>query len=119
MRHYREMIDVRVGSAQEHGVQLVGALPAVAGGSDPVQVPTLFLWRGRVHQVRAVLSQWTQRVPWWRVSGEDLQGPREGGGDLLLEQRVWRVEAGAGRARGLGVYDLVEDEQWWLERVAD
>ncbi|WP_202977035.1 DUF6504 family protein [Ornithinimicrobium flavum] len=117
MRHYREMIEVRVGSAQEHGVQLVGALPAVGAGRDPVQVPTLFLWRGRVHQVRAVLSQWTQRVPWWRAVGEGLQS-RRGEGDLL-EQRVWRVEAGAGRAGGLGVYDLVEDEQWWLERVAD
>lgn len=116
MRHYREMIDVRVGSAQEHGVQLVGALPAVAGGSDPVQVPTLFLWRGRVHQVRAVLSQWTQRVPWWRRQEEGASG---GPSAEVLEQQVWRVEASAGRTLGRGVYDLVQDERWRLERVSD
>ena len=108
MRHYREVIEVR----------LVGALPAVAGSGGPVEVPTLFLWRGKVHQVRAVLSQWSQRVPWWRAEGEEREDTLTGG-DRLLERRVWRVEAGAGRAQGLGVYDLVEDERWWLERVAD
>lgn len=115
MRRYQEEIDVRVGSATEHGVRLVAALPAVVDGPDPVEVPTLFLWHGRVHKVRAVLSQWTQRVPWWRGAGEGLTGPGEG----LLERRVWRVEAGAGRSQAVGVYDLVEDERWWLERVAD
>lgn len=114
MRRYQEEIEVRVGPAQEHGVRLVGALPAVVDGSDPAEVPTLFLWHGRVHQVRAVLSQWTQRVPWWRGSGEDAPD-----GEGMLERRVWRVEAGAGRSHGVGVYDLVEDERWWLERVTD
>jgi hypothetical protein len=33
---------------------------------------------------------------------------------------VWRVEAGAGRSRGTGVFDLVADAgQWSLARVSD
>lgn len=124
-RRYQEQIEVRLGRAEEHGVQLVGALPvsAVKGQGGPTQeVPTLFLWRGRVHLVRAVLSQWSQRVPWWRPDGMpagEEDGPGSPGSSSSLEHRVWRVEAGAGRAAGTGVYDLVEGEQWWLERVSD
>lgn len=116
-RRYQEQIEVRVGPAHEHGVRLTGAVPAVASGAGPMEVPTLFLWRGRVHQVRAVLSQWSQRVPWWRPDGE--VGQDDAAVQAGLERRVWRVEAGAGRSHGTGVYDLVQGEQWWLERVAD
>lgn len=82
---------------------------AVEAGAG-VEVPTLFLWRGRVHLVRAVLAQWSQRVPWWRAEDPVDEG---------LERRVWRVEAGAGRSMGTGVYDLVQDDRWWLTRVSD
>lgn len=126
-RRYQEQIEVRVGPAGEHGVRLAAALPVVTSEPGDPQVPTLFLWRGRVHLVRAVLAQWSQRVPWWRLEGAVGDEHEGAGGDAddpgatgcRLERRVWRVEAGAGRSRGAGVYDLVQDGQWWLERVAD
>lgn len=142
-RSYHEPVEVRVGRAQEHGVRIEAALPVglevaggvgVAGGRggaehDDPQVPAVFLWRGRVHLVRAVLGQWSLRVPWWRseertdpgsAPAEDAAvGVAGGSGGGELERTVWRVEAGAGRAAGTGVYDLVQGEQWWLERVAD
>lgn len=127
-RRYQEQIEVRVGPAAEHGVRLAAALPLLADGPEGHQVPTLFLWRGRVHMVRAVLAQWSQRVPWWRlegaVGGDQEATPVDDADEVSpagprLERRVWRVEAGAGRSRGTGVYDLVQDGQWWLERVAD
>ena len=82
----------------------------------PTHVPTTFLWQGRVHVVRGVLAQWTQRVPWWRRQEEGVSG---GPSAEVLEQQVWRVEASAGRTLGQGVYDLVQDERWRLERVSD
>lgn len=131
-RQYEEQVEVRMGLAAEHGVRVEGALPTLAGAPGPVQgaarevgdlpalvvdqgqglveVPTVFLWRGRVHMVKAVLAQWSQRVPWWRA-----EDPVEEG----LERRVWRVEAGAGRSMGTGVYDLVQDDRWRLARVSD
>lgn len=123
-RRYQEQIEVRVGPAQEYGVRLAGALPALvetADGTGPgeLEVPALFLWRGRLHLVRAVLAQWSQRVPWWRSEVGSGGGDEVVPGAGPLERRVWRVEAGAGRSGGTGVYDLVEDGQWWLERVAD
>lgn len=121
-RRYEEQVEVRLGAAAEHGVRVEGALPmpwpegvteaeggAMAEG-EAQSVPTVFLWRGRVHLVRAVLGQWSQRVPWWRAEDPGGEG---------LERRVWRVEAGAGRSMGTGVYDLVQDDRWWLSRVSD
>ena len=138
-RRYDEQIEVRWGAAGEHGVRLEGALPG--GARSTVEVPTLFLWRGRVHVVRAVLARWTQRVPWWRIDpdaevragtevrarAEVKQIAVEGGADVdrdratrpELERVVWRVEAGAGRSSGTGVYDLVQGERWRLDRVTD
>ncbi|WP_202865417.1 DUF6504 family protein [Ornithinimicrobium sufpigmenti] len=135
-RRYEEQVEVRLGAAAEHGVRVEGALlrPWTEGEAEgeaereteagaqaeawtgaPTQagtqtVPTVFLWRGRVHLVRAVLGQWSQRVPWWRAEDPGGEG---------LERRVWRVEAGAGRSMGTGVYDLVQDDRWWLSRVSD
>lgn len=107
-RRYQDEVEVRLGDPVEHRVRLEpgwqrSAQPEVA------EVPTLFLWRGRVHIVRGVLAQWTQRTPWWRRPDRAE----------VLEHQVWRVEATAGRAMGSGVYDLVHDEQWLLERVND
>lgn len=108
-RRYHEQIEVRLGSAREHGVRVEGALPVVSGGE--AQVPTLFLWRGRLHLVRVVLAQWSQRVPWWRsAESEDVRG---------LERVVWRVEAGTGASGGTGVYDLAQGDRWWLDHVTD
>ena len=134
-RSYHEPVEVRLGRAAEHGVRVETALPAGVAGlsegtgalvSEDPQVPAVFLWRGRLHLVQAVLGQWSLRVAWWRTedrdgppAGPDL--PRLGGGPggEQLERVVWRVEAGPGRLAGTGVYDLVQGERWWLERVAD
>ncbi|WP_298746075.1 DUF6504 family protein [uncultured Serinicoccus sp.] len=132
-RSYHEPVEVRLGRAREHGVRIETALPAgvaddleTPGEPDP-QVPAVFLWRGRLHLVRAVLGQWSLRVAWWRAEDRDgppaagpgRPGPGGGPGEEQLERVVWRVEAGAGRSAGTGVYDLVQGERWWLERVAD
>ena len=81
--------------------------------------PAEFLWRGRLWQVRAVVSHWVETGPWWTSPGvravvgsegpsqqaieeSGAAGPDVGavpGGavatldDLLAEQEVWRVEA--------------------------
>jgi hypothetical protein len=97
------------------------------GGLD--DAPVQFVWRGRLYLVREVLSRWRERSAWWEqsavaaVHGDDhlqeLGGPGGGGGGAGtvtavrrvlelgdLEREVWRVEAGIGRGRVLGVYDL-------------
>ncbi|MFX0537280.1 DUF6504 family protein [Ornithinimicrobium sp. Y1847] len=107
MRRYQDQVEVRLGDPGEHRVRLEDGWRR---GAEPVveEVPTLFLWHGRVHVVRGVLAQWTQRLPWWRD-----------GVDGRLEQEVWRVEASAGRSAGTGVYELRKGETWLLERVSD
>ncbi len=113
-RRYQDPVEVRLGDPVEHRVRLEPGWCRGAGAAgEGADVPTTFLWHGRVHLVRGVLAQWTQRVPWWR---QEDQAP---GSAPRLEQQVWRVEATAGRAHGSGVYDLVHDEQWLLERVSD
>lgn len=116
-RRYQDQVEVRLGDPGEHRVRLEpGWRRGALTGPGPVDVPTTFLWQGRVHVVRGVLAQWTQRVPWWRQEREGLPGAPSA---EVLEQQVWRVEASAGRTLGRGVYDLVQDEQWRLERVSD
>lgn len=132
-RRYQDTVEVRLGDPAEHRVRLE---PGWCRGAQPVSgavtVPTVFLWRGKVHVVRGVVAQWTQRVPWWRGGGVQGEGEKEHGGTgdvghvgggagvgAGLEQQVWRVEATAGRVHGSGVYDLVHGEQWLLERVSD
>ena len=136
--------------------------------TDPVEVqrrddePALFLWRGRLFAVRAVLAHWTEAGSWWSGSavraltsgdaaapGSDLAGPLETAplpaspkwgqhawgepapdvgasvGPASIDDRErdwWRVEAGAGRSAGTGVYDLCFDwsqGSWTLARVLD
>lgn len=107
-RRYTEQVEVRMGEP------LTGPLEGAVGQFGTV--PTAFIWRGRLHVVRAVLGHWTQRLPWWRVAWSE-DGPKDTQPEL--EQDVWRVEASAGRLHGTGVYDLARDEQWRLLRVAD
>uniref|UniRef100_UPI001E53C17D DUF6504 family protein n=1 Tax=Ornithinicoccus halotolerans TaxID=1748220 RepID=UPI001E53C17D len=63
-RRYAEQIEVRVGEPMAPMTGVPGGRGAVEHG----QVPTAFLWRGRLHVVRAVLGCWTQRLPWWRLA---------------------------------------------------
>lgn len=107
-RRYSEQVEVRMGEP------MTGPLEGAVGQFGTV--PTAFIWRGRLHVVKAVLGHWTQRLPWWRVAWSEDVGT---GMQSELEQDVWRVEASAGRLLGTGVYDLTRGEQWRLLRVAD
>ena len=93
---------------------------------EPVDVrrrddaPVQFLWRGRVYVVRDVLAHWVESRPWWLSAGP--AGPAGPVGAVADEREVWRVEAGAGRLHGPGVYDLRCDwfnGRWTLQRVLD
>ena len=100
--------------------------------------PAQFLWRGRLYVVREVLARWTESGGWWRSAavqavssgGPDAQGPDAPTGTPAVgpvsvddgEQDWFRVEAGAGRLAGTGVYDLCfswSSGSWSLARVLD
>ncbi|HEY5335628.1 MAG TPA: DUF6504 family protein [Mycobacteriales bacterium] len=105
--------------------------------ADPVEVvrrddePMQFLWRGRLHLVRAVLDHWVESAPWWRGPAvtalqagarADRSAPGLGALGLADDREVWRVEAGAGRSGPVGVFDLTfvpDDGRWLLVRVHD
>lgn len=110
MRRYDEPVQVRLAEGPD----------GTHGGGGPV--PDAFLWRNRLYVVREVLASWLEREAWW----EQPSSP------AVPERTVWRVEAGAGRALGTGVYDLAQaapaavpamsggpagpadQGQWWL-----
>ncbi len=95
--------------------------------------PVQFLWRGRLYIVREVLARWTESGGWWRtaaVQALSFGGPADGRDEPMAgpasvddgEQDWFRVEAGAGRAAGTGVYDLCfswSSGCWSLVRVLD
>lgn len=87
MRRYDEPVQVRLGPREDR--------------SQAGQVPDAFLWRNRLYVVREVLATWLEREAWW-------EAPTVHGGRGTYERTVWRVEAGAGRALGTGVYDLAQ-----------
>lgn len=119
-RRYQDPVEVRLGDPVEHRVRLEPGWCRGMQQAGADDVPTQFLWRGRVHVVKGVLAQWSQRVPWWRRDVEAGMAQEGTTATLpVLEQEVWRVEASAGRSHGSGVYDLVRGERWLLERVSD
>ncbi len=92
--------------------------------------PAQFLWRGRLYVVREVLARWTESGGWWRsaavravASGDGAEGNAMPFASIDDGEQDWfRVEAGAGRAAGTGVYDLCFDWStggWSLARVLD
>ena len=88
-------------------------------------VPAQFLWRGRLYVVREVLARWTQSGGWWRGAAVQAVAAGDGAAPVSIddgEQDWFRVEAGAGRAAGTGIYDLCFDwstGSWSLARVLD
>jgi hypothetical protein len=110
----RDVIDVR-----SEACEAWGESASDGGGAGPMGTrPTQFLWRGRLYVVRGVLAHWVEVGTWWRARLPDGLPVRidESG------RQVWRVEAGAGRAAAVGVYDLVYDEaatSWTLARAID
>jgi hypothetical protein len=105
MRRYDDPVETRMG--------------LVAGMEGPEQ----FLWRGRLWKVRAVIAHWVETGPWWQSGGaravigsDEPAAPgstrtderrsslsRPAGADLLAERELWRVEAGRGPGRPVGV----------------
>jgi Family of unknown function (DUF6504) len=124
MRRYDDPVETRMG--------------LVSGVEGPEQ----FLWRGRLWKVRAVVAHWVETGPWWQSGGaravigsdEPTAGAvQTGSADLLGERELWRVEAGRGPGRpvgvepdaapdGGGVFDLAfdwSDGRWALVGCAD
>ena len=99
----------------------------VAGREGPAE----FEWRGRRWLVHQLQESWVQTVDWWdapevrAARGEQLEDGDDAGGDLLVEEEVWRVEASWARRgqRGEpGVYELAHrwsDGRWRLRAVLD
>lgn len=103
VRRVGEPIEVRVRVTGDPGDE-----PPVAGAL----APAAFLWRGRIHVVRAIDGYWRERRAWWREGRPSAAGDRQ----------VWRVRARAGRAGTGGIYELGTDEDtgtWVLLRSHD
>jgi len=103
--------------------------------------PAQFLWNGRLYVVQEVLARWTESGGWWRTAAVQAlsSGAGSSAGPLADpgpeadhvptsasvddgEQDWFRVEAGAGRLAGTGVYDLCfswSSGSWSLARVLD
>ncbi|MBW8173507.1 hypothetical protein K0651_10675 [Ornithinimicrobium sp. Arc0846-15] len=117
-RRYDEAVEVQLGQAQVVGGRwLTTQRPQSSGmGEVPDEqglVPTAFLWRGKLHLVQEVLTQWTQRLPWWQSAWE------ESGQIEVLERQIWRVEARAGRDSSTGIFDLAQGQPWQVLGVTD
>jgi hypothetical protein len=109
MRRYDEPIHVRRGE----------------DGAEPEQ----FVWRGRLWQVRDIITRWLETGAWWdsplvrAARGDDDPGalPAQDT-DLLAEHEVWRVLAAAGASGSPGVYELDHARGtggWRLRAVVD
>ena len=104
-------------------------------------LPAQFMWRDRLYVVREVLARWTESGGWWRQPAVLALSDGQSDGQSSIpgadrteapgsepasvddgEQDWFRVEAGAGRAAGTGVYDLclhTATGRWSLARVLD
>ena len=99
------------------------------GNESGAESPEQFLWHGRLWKVRTVLAHWVETGPWWQSAGvravvgtDDGMTAPVGGGDLLAERELWRVEAGRGSGDAGGVFDLSfswDDGSWQLVGCAD
>lgn len=146
-RRYDDPVDVRIdvrraGTTGAAGVTGAGVTGAGVTGAEP-GAPAQFVWRGRLYLVREVLGHWVEVRPWWRAGAAlallGTDAPELSGALALAappvapsiatdrsvedgEREVWRVEAGAGRLHGTGVYDLCLDPvegTWTLARALD
>ncbi len=135
VRSYEDEVQVRMGRPVRVGREavsaLAGAVPpqsvAASQAVVPEPQPTAFLWRGRLYVVREVLAHWYERRAWWTEgAAKAVHGEGDAPGAQVVpsaDREVWRVEAGAGRQAGTGIYDLrhdtTADQGWSLLRVTD
>lgn len=90
--------------------------------NEPVAVrladsrPAQFIWRSQLWRVLAVQRNWVEAGAWWH-------DPRvlSGGGELLGDRQIWRIEASAGAQGQVGVYELSCQgaDDWRLRSVID
>lgn len=120
-RRYAEQVEVRVGEP------MFPTGRVAPGVEEHAQVPTAFLWRGRLHVVRAVLGCWTQRLPWWRLADwqqeHDTPDP-----DPVPPLTGWTERPGAvpgatatvasAAPAGTAVVDELEQQVWRVEASA-
>ena len=118
MRRYDEPIHVRHGADRD--------------------APEQFVWRGRLWQVREIITRWLETGAWWdsplvrSARGDDIRAtsPAETltatlpveETDLLAEHEVWRVLAAVGASGSPGVYELDHARGtggWRLRAVVD
>lgn len=123
-RRYAEQVEVRVGEPMTPMTGVPGGPGAVEHG----QVPTAFLWRGRLHVVRTVLGCWTQRLPWWRLADwQEEDTPADAPVPPLTEREEVAGRGGAGSGgtpatvtapAPVGTVDELEQQVWRVEASA-
>lgn len=125
MQTYQDLVEVRKGPVPGYGADGPSTLPGSSFPDWRSEVlpddgPQQFLWRGRLWQVREILSHWVEVGAWWLRRPEDAPGRSE----LITERLVWRVSAARGRAvatagdPGFGVFDLTFDGAEGVWRLA-
>lgn len=130
MRQYDDLVEVRKGPVPGFGpdgpdgpgatTDPFADLLTLDEESVPGQAPQQFLWRGRLWQVREVVSHWMEVGAWWLRRPEDAPGRSA----LVREREVWRVTAARGREvatpddPGFGVFDLAFDPSGGVWRLA-
>ncbi|WP_209713213.1 DUF6504 family protein [Marmoricola sp. OAE513] len=118
-------MEVRKGPVPGYGADGPGSVltdlrPDLRLDPLPEDGPQQFLWRGRLWQVREILSHWVEAGAWWLRRPEDAPGRSA----LMTERLVWRVTAARGRAvateddPGFGVFDLTFDGAEGVWRLA-
>jgi hypothetical protein len=83
------------------------------------ETPEMFLLRGRLYLVRSVLARWTEPGGWrWSGPGQVAVPVGAGASGVAVinsvpvdraDRELWRVEAAAGLAARLQVFDLCLD----------
>ena len=71
--------------------------------------PLRFVWRSRLHVVRAILEHWVISREWWREPADSGEAGEAGTGPGQPELMFWRVEAAPGQGTTPGVYELRQD----------
>lgn len=79
--------------------------------------PESLVWRGRRFDVIARPIPWIDRVPWWKTTARAPLGA----GPLVLEQKMWQVQAAAADDGEILIFDLAAGPgpQWPVTAIFD